>query len=70
MNNPQPRKKYDFHKMSVNDRKKFLIPDEDPEAGARARCAAYAYGRRNNQTFCGCVEIQRGKTYMLIRRVK
>jgi hypothetical protein len=70
MNKPQPRPKYDFHELGVDDMKKFPIPHEDPTAGSRVLGAAYAYGRRNNQKFCGCAETQRGKMYMLIRRVK
>jgi hypothetical protein len=70
MDKPQPRAKYDFGEMSVNDVKDVRIPDDDPEAGDRARCAAYAYGRRNDQQFCGAVTTRRGKNYMQIRRVK
>ena len=70
MDKPQPRAKYGFDDMQVNDVKDIRIPDEDPEAGDRARCAAYAYGRRNDQRFCGAVAIRRGKNYMQIRRVK
>ena len=70
MEKPQPRAKYGFGEMQVNDVKKVRIPDDDLGAGDRARCAAYAYGRRNDQQFCGAAEVQRGKSYMLIRRVK
>ena len=66
---PQPRNKYDFDQMKKNDVKKVHVPDDDTNAGQRALCAAYAYGRRNNQKFCGATDVQRGKTYMLIRRV-
>ena len=67
---PQPRTHHNFHEMGVDDLKKVRIPDDDPNAGERARCAAYAYGRRNKRQFCGAVETQRGKKYMIIRRVK
>ncbi len=66
---PQPRAKYGFEEMKVNDVKKVRIPDDDLQAGDRARCAAYAYARRNSWKFCGAVETSRGKSYMLIRRV-
>jgi len=67
---PQPRIKYDFHEMKKGDVKKIHIPDANPVAGERARCAAYAYGRRNNMQFCGSVEVQRKRNYMVICRVK
>ena len=67
---PQPRAKYNFEAMAVNDVKRVTITSDDPEVGVRARCAAYAYGRRNNQEFCGAVVVFRGKEVMAIRRVK
>lgn len=69
MEKPQPRAKYAFDKMKVNDVMKVKVPDDDSSAGDRARTAAYAYGRRNSQKFCGAHETVRGKTVMLIRRV-
>lgn len=70
MDKPQPRAKYDFHEMRINDVKKFRIPDDNLERGERALNAAYAYGKRNGWKFCGCTEVQRGKSYVLIRRLK
>jgi len=70
MKMPQPRAKYEFDGMKVDDVKKVHISDTDPKAGDRARWAAYAYGRRNNQQFCSAVTTERGKNYMLIRRIK
>ncbi len=67
---PQPRAKYNFGDMEVNEVKRIHIPYDDLGAGDRARCAAYAYGRRNDLEFCGATAMQRGKHYMLIRRVK
>jgi len=67
---PQPRAKYNFAQMEVNDVKHVTITEDDPEIGVRARCAAYAYGRRNNQDFCGAVVMYRGKEAMAIRRIK
>lgn len=70
MEAPQPRAKYGFETMKVNDVMKVKIPDDAPDTGEKARTAAYAYGRRNNQKFCGAHETIRGKKFMLIRRVK
>lgn len=64
---PQPRAKYGFGEMAVNEVKK--IRDEDG-SGTRALTAAYAYARRNGWKFCGATETTRGVTSMLIRRVK
>lgn len=69
MEKPQPRKRYEFEYMKKNDVKRIHVPDDDTQAGARALCAAYAYGRRNDWKFCGATDVQRGKTYMLIRRI-
>lgn len=67
---PQPREKYYFHTMSKDDVMTIKIPDNEPKAGTRALCAAYAYGRRNNKCFCGATTVVRKKNVMLIRRVK
>ena len=67
---PQPRTHHEFDKMKVNYIKEIPITPDDPKAGDRARSAAYAYGRRNGQQFCGAIETFRGKDYMVIRRVK
>jgi hypothetical protein len=64
---PQPRAKYGFGEMAVNEVKK--IRDEGG-SGTRALNSAYAYARRNGWQFCGATETGRGVTSMLIRRVK
>ena len=64
---PQPRAKYEFGEMILNEVKK--VRDEDG-SGIRALTAAYAYARRNGWKFCGATETKRGVTSMLIRRVK
>ena len=64
---PQPRAKYGFGEMKVDDVKR--VKDEDG-AGTRALTAAYAFARRNGWQFCGGRETKRGVTSMLIRRVK
>ena len=65
---PTPRKKYHFVAMKVGDVIDVEITPADPKAGARALCAAYAYGRRNNLKFCGKTEEDGGKKYMRIAR--
>lgn len=64
---PQPRAKYGFGDMRVDEVKK--VRDEDG-SGTRALTAAYAYARRNGWKFCGAMETKRGVTSMLIRRIK
>ena len=68
---PKPRAHYAFHKMGPFDLIRVRIPDDDPKAGARALCAAYAYGRRNGLKFCGGLYVvpKSGNRYMVIRRV-
>lgn len=67
---PQPRNKYYFHTMKVDDVMKIPLSGDDDLSGIQARTAAYAYGRRNDQEYCGAVETVRGKKQMLIRRVR
>ena len=68
---PRPRASYDFGIMQKNDLLRIRVPDSDPRAGLRALTAAYAYGRRNNQKFCGAHSTTRsGNRSMTIRRVK
>lgn len=64
---PQPRAKYAFDEMAVNDVKRIRAADG---AGTRALTAAYAYARRNGWQFCGGLDTKRGVTSMLIRRMK
>ena len=70
MDKPQPRKKYTFATMKRGDVVNIRIPEDDPKAGVRARCAAYNYGMRNGKVFCGAVGLVRKKPVMMIRRVK
>jgi hypothetical protein len=67
----QPRKSYRFGGLQPGQRIRIKIPDDDPLAGRRALCAAYAYGRRNGMKFFGKVSItpKRGKV-MVIGRAK
>ena len=67
---PTPRSKYQFGQMKVGEILDVEITEDDPRAGARALCAAYAYGRRHNMQFCGLTEIYRKKKYMRISRSK
>lgn len=67
---PQPRAKYNFHELPRDAVMSVKIPEDDPAAGSRALCAAYAYGRRNGKQFCGATGVVRNKNVMLIRRVK
>ncbi len=55
----KPRNAYKFELMSIGDIKKIRIPEDDPRAGVRALCAAYAYGRRNGWIFCGRQRVNR-----------
>ncbi|MHB0965316.1 MAG: hypothetical protein ACYC36_02570 [Bellilinea sp.] len=67
---PQPRIKYGFEAMKIDEVKRVPITANDPDAGIRARCAAYAYGRRNGQQFCGAVMNYNDEPVMAIRRIK
>lgn len=49
----RPRKAYQFHLLQPGQSIRVPIPADDPQAGRRALCAAYAYGRRNKQKFFG-----------------
>ena len=69
MKKPQPRMKYGFEKMELDSVMK-INTDGDDQAGMKALRAAYAYGRRNDQKFCGAADVFRGKSRMLIRRIK
>lgn len=48
-----PRKHYSFAAMQPGDTIRIKIPEDDPRAGTRALCAAYAYGRRHGMKFFG-----------------
>jgi hypothetical protein len=66
---PQPRKSYPFDTMAVGEVFSVKITAEDVRAGARALCAAYAYGRRNGQRYCGASRTARsGVKYLDISR--
>lgn len=68
---PQPRKRYNFERMAVDEVMRVRIPDTDLKAGDQARSAAYAYSRAHPKfKFCTGQEVKGGKTYMLIRRLK
>jgi hypothetical protein len=76
-NLPKVRNNYGFNELGVNEFYKFPITEEDPQAGARALCAAYAFGRRNGRIFSGQTDLRKGtgknrgidKKYMLVSRV-
>jgi len=64
------RSHYAFDKMAVGATKSIKIPDDDPRAGVRALCAAYAYARRNGWRFAGRAAVTRnGNAVMHIYRV-
>lgn len=65
----KPRNKYGFDKLGVGDLLVVEVPADDPRAGARALCAAYAYGRRNGMKFFGHAYVTaNGSRFMKIGR--
>ena len=70
MKKPEPRNKYNFHLMDVFTPMKIAIPEGKDIVAVRARCAVYAYARRNGVEFYTCVEVsKRGKKYLMIHLV-
>ena len=67
---PEPRVKYDFGSMELNEVKYFPLSEPLTERldAEKVLCAAYAYGRRNGMKFCGSTETRRKKQYMAVRR--
>jgi hypothetical protein len=65
-----PRYEYDFSGMEIGDTKSFEVPSDDPKAGSKTLCAAYAYARRHGWKLVGRLERKDGKVFRHIYRMK
>lgn len=70
MKKPKPRTVYNFHLMDTYTPMKIAIPEGKDIVAVRARCAVYAYARRNGGEFYTRLEVsKRGKKYLMIHLV-